>query len=190
MEVREEQGVGPLIGRANSRSAYTNKRSHSVCSAVIQLDVHIILPSNLTYLPASLDPDPIQYKVKIISSATKKAVNSIPTGVKPVAPPKAKPPPPVYLRDKIKYMAYPRRAPKFIKHTRRTDKRRSIRKTPSINYIQNFPTLGVKTKETPSAGEFRPAPAPIGNAWFWNQPPRATPKPNKGSSRPKPSGLA
>ncbi|GBP67506.1 RNA-directed DNA polymerase from mobile element jockey [Eumeta japonica] len=61
------------------------------------------------------------------------------------------------------------RAPKFIKHTRRTDKVRSTRKSPPANNIQNYPTLGNKTKGTPSASEFRPAP---------------------GSTRLKPSGSA
>ncbi|GBP77913.1 hypothetical protein EVAR_89566_1 [Eumeta japonica] len=82
------------------------------------------------------------------------------------------------------------RAPKFIKHTRRTDKGSSIRKTPPTNNIQNIPTLGNKTKKTPSAGEFRPAFTPIRNAWFRNQPSRAASEPTKGSSRPKPSGSA
>ncbi|GBP62452.1 Histone H3 [Eumeta japonica] len=38
--------------------------------------------------------------------------------------------------------------------------------------------------------EFQPAPVPVRNAWFRNQPPRAAPEPTKGSTRPKPSGSA
>ncbi|GBP83893.1 hypothetical protein EVAR_36541_1 [Eumeta japonica] len=73
---------------------------------------------------------------------------------------------------------------------RRTDKGRPIRKTPSFNDIQNFPTLGNKTKKTLFAGELRPSHAPIRNPLFRNQPPRATPEPTKVSIRPKPSGSA
>ncbi|GBP48674.1 hypothetical protein EVAR_103039_1 [Eumeta japonica] len=58
----------------------------------MKLDVPLIQPSNVTDSPASPDPALIQDKVKIGTSARDKAANAKATGVKSVAPPKAKPP--------------------------------------------------------------------------------------------------
>ncbi|GBP92154.1 Nucleic-acid-binding protein from transposon X-element [Eumeta japonica] len=71
------------------------------------------------------------------------------------------------------------KAPKFVKHTRRTDKVKPTRKLPPVNNTKNYPTLVNKNNETPSAGEFQPAPVPVRNAWFRNQPPRAAPEPTR-----------
>ncbi|GBP98119.1 hypothetical protein EVAR_90267_1 [Eumeta japonica] len=79
------------------------------------------------------------------------------------------------------------KAPKFVKHTRRTDIVKPTRKLPPVNNTKNYPTLVNKNNET--AGEFQPAPVPVRNAWFRNQPPRAAPEPTS-STRPKPSGSA
>ncbi|GBP02055.1 Nucleic-acid-binding protein from transposon X-element [Eumeta japonica] len=72
----------------------------------------------------------------------------------------------------------------------RTDIVKPTRKLPPVNNTKNYPTLVNKNNVTPSAGEFQPAPVPVRNAWFRNQPPRAAPEPTKGSTRPKPSGSA
>ncbi|GBP26831.1 RNA-directed DNA polymerase from mobile element jockey [Eumeta japonica] len=248
----------------------------------MQLDLPSIKPSNLMDSLAS--PDPAQDTIKIDTLVSEKAAPSKTTGVKPVAPPKVKPPPLVYLtdkskwsvvstecnklhihytnarhlmdsikitvpsiqgysnltrlliNDKISFLAHPLDEERKIKATarkrwqatqpvirglvliktdsakemcknlskvcdlsgitvelpykkeepgqchRQTHKGGPARKLPPGNNIQNFPTLGNKTKGTPTEGEFRLAPAPNKNAWFRNQSLRAAPEPTKGST--------
>ncbi|GBP88952.1 Nucleic-acid-binding protein from transposon X-element [Eumeta japonica] len=85
------------------RKRANRSNRHYQSDSIMELDQLSTNPSNQMDSPASPDPAPVQDKVILGTPVTEKAAPTKTTGAKPVAPPKVKPPPPIYLRDKSKW---------------------------------------------------------------------------------------
>ncbi|GBP73440.1 hypothetical protein EVAR_56917_1 [Eumeta japonica] len=82
------------------RKRVHRRRRHSGSPTNMELDFASRASIAFTESPASPDPSCAQKTAAIATTATVKIETQKETGVKPIASPKCKPPPPIYLMDK------------------------------------------------------------------------------------------